>query len=270
MRPFRSNRRFRVLKEPWLRGLPAEQFPDGRACCRYVQRSEACKPGEVRARPVAWHAACRKLQACAYGLGNRAPISLMAKAAASLRASPSTWWPADMSSATTADPMKPVAPVTNTRMRNFSRPQRGLARRIKQEGSTAILRRQIARLGPREAVLGRRDDNLADGAASVGTAVDGPAGVDAVDPKATVELAHVGRVGVGEHNMYAAMRQTGKQGCQARLLDPAEAASAVGCERRSGRDWIVGGIEIDEVAPAYLTADLFDALLPQHRAFEQA
>ena len=37
-------------------------------------------------------------------------------ALASLRASPSTVWPAPCSSRTTAEPMKPVAPVTKTRI----------------------------------------------------------------------------------------------------------------------------------------------------------
>ena len=45
-----------------------------------------------------------------------APAAASSRAPASERVSPSTWWPAPMSSATTAVPMKPVAPVTNTRM----------------------------------------------------------------------------------------------------------------------------------------------------------
>jgi hypothetical protein len=38
---------------------------------------------------------------------------------ASERASPSTWWPAPINSCTMAVPMKPVAPVTNTRIIDF-------------------------------------------------------------------------------------------------------------------------------------------------------
>jgi hypothetical protein len=40
----------------------------------------------------------------------------MAAAEASERASPRTWWPALISSGTTAEPIQPEAPVTNMRM----------------------------------------------------------------------------------------------------------------------------------------------------------
>src|SRR4029077_16245239 len=45
-----------------------------------------------------------------------APAALRDWAPASDRASPSTWWPALISAGTMAEPMKPVAPVRNTRM----------------------------------------------------------------------------------------------------------------------------------------------------------
>ena len=48
-----------------------------------------------------------------------------AAADASERASPTTWWPAPISSGTTAEPIQPDAPVTKTRMRNLQgRPPR--------------------------------------------------------------------------------------------------------------------------------------------------
>ena len=45
-----------------------------------------------------------------------APAAAIASAEASERASPTTSWPASMSSGTTAEPIQPLAPVTNTRM----------------------------------------------------------------------------------------------------------------------------------------------------------
>ena len=45
-----------------------------------------------------------------------APRPATALAAASERASPRTWWPALMSSGTTAEPIQPEAPVTKMRM----------------------------------------------------------------------------------------------------------------------------------------------------------
>src|SRR6516165_2584658 len=45
-----------------------------------------------------------------------APAALRYAAPASDRVSPSTWWPALINSGTMAEPMKPVAPVRNTRM----------------------------------------------------------------------------------------------------------------------------------------------------------
>src|SRR5579859_7449360 len=51
-----------------------------------------------------------------------APAAVSAAAASSERARPVTSCPAPSSSATTADPMNPVAPVTNTRMRTLQVP----------------------------------------------------------------------------------------------------------------------------------------------------
>ena len=51
------------------------------------------------------------------GPRRRRPSTVAAEA--SERASPTTWWPAPSSSGTTAEPMKPDAPVTKTRMRNL-------------------------------------------------------------------------------------------------------------------------------------------------------
>ena len=45
-----------------------------------------------------------------------APRPAMASAEASERASPRTWWPALMSSGTTAEPIQPEAPVTKMRI----------------------------------------------------------------------------------------------------------------------------------------------------------
>ena len=45
-----------------------------------------------------------------------APMPATALAEASERASPRTWWPALMSSGTTAEPIQPEAPVTKMRM----------------------------------------------------------------------------------------------------------------------------------------------------------
>ncbi|MGX1484612.1 hypothetical protein RKD45_003688 [Streptomyces griseus] len=45
-----------------------------------------------------------------------APAAVSAAAEASERASPTTWWPASMSSGTTAEPIQPDAPVTKIRM----------------------------------------------------------------------------------------------------------------------------------------------------------
>jgi hypothetical protein len=45
-----------------------------------------------------------------------APTASSDFAPASDRAIPRTWWPAPTSSFTTAEPMNPVAPVTNTRI----------------------------------------------------------------------------------------------------------------------------------------------------------
>lgn len=47
-----------------------------------------------------------------------APSPLMIAVEASERARPTTWWPAASSSATTAEPIPPLAPVTNTRTTN--------------------------------------------------------------------------------------------------------------------------------------------------------
>ena len=49
-----------------------------------------------------------------------APAAAIASAEASERASPTTSWPASMSSGTTAEPIQPLAPVTNTRMSRSS------------------------------------------------------------------------------------------------------------------------------------------------------
>ena len=48
-----------------------------------------------------------------------APMSAIALAEASERASPRTWWPAPMSSGTTAEPIQPEAPVTKMRMKGL-------------------------------------------------------------------------------------------------------------------------------------------------------
>jgi hypothetical protein len=48
-----------------------------------------------------------------------APKPATASAAASERASPRTWWPAPMSSWTTAEPIQPEAPVTKMRMNDL-------------------------------------------------------------------------------------------------------------------------------------------------------
>src|SRR5438270_415529 len=66
------------------------------------------------------------------------PAAATAAAAASERASPTTWWPAPMSSGTTAEPMKPDAPVT-------AAPIDAVAAALEAAGALFQERREFAR-----------------------------------------------------------------------------------------------------------------------------
>ena len=119
--------------------------------------------------------------------------------------------------------------------------------------------------------LVRRDQYLGDFAAFVAFGVDMSGGVDGVDVESGVEVSDEFAVGVGEHDLDAAIAEFGKGVAEPNLVLFGEGVTGVGGEFAGLVEGVVGRVEVDKIVGRFgASQDIFKADGFDTGGFEEA